>query len=89
MQARFVEPFALQDKPSIKQLTQIKQSHCESLYLPCTLYKQLWELAKNHQVSLFHLLLGVLAVYFARTAQKDAVVIGLPVQADMFCICTL
>jgi hypothetical protein len=27
-----------------------------------------------------HLLLGALAVYFARTAQKDAVVIGLPVQ---------
>jgi len=54
-------------------------SDCEVLYLPRDFYNCLNELAKQHDATLFHLLLGALYVYFTRTAQRDDFAIGLPV----------
>jgi len=54
-------------------------SGCEVLYLPRDFYDRLNDLAKRHKVSLFHLLLGALYVYFTRMAQRDDFAIGLPV----------
>ena len=42
-------------------------------------YDRLGALAEAHGVSLFHVLLGALYVYFARTGQVDEVTFGLPV----------
>jgi len=54
-------------------------SGCEALYLPRAFYQQLGELAKRHQASTFHVLLGALYVYFTRTSGRDEFAIGLPV----------
>ena len=54
-------------------------SGCEVLYFPRDFYNRLNELAKQHNATLFHLLLGALYVYFTRTAQRDDFAIGLPV----------
>jgi len=54
-------------------------SGCEVLYLPRDFYNRLNELAKQHNATLFHLLLGAFYVYFTRTAQRDDFAIGLPV----------
>jgi len=54
-------------------------SACETLYLPRDFYTQLEQLAKQHQATLFHVLLGALYVYFTRTAGRDDFAIGLPV----------
>ncbi|MGR9108986.1 MAG: non-ribosomal peptide synthetase, partial [Gammaproteobacteria bacterium] len=52
---------------------------CEALYLPRTVFRQLQSLAEAHGSSVLHVLLGALYVYFTRTAQRDAVTIGLSV----------
>jgi non-ribosomal peptide synthetase component F len=49
------------------------------LHLPREFYNRLNELAKQHNATLFHLLLGALYVYFTRTAGRDDFAIGLPV----------
>ncbi|MDM8558546.1 amino acid adenylation domain-containing protein [Candidatus Parabeggiatoa sp. HSG14] len=54
-------------------------SGCEALYLPRDFYNRLNDLAKQHKVSQFHVLLGTLSVYFTRTAQRNDFAIGLPV----------
>jgi len=54
-------------------------SGCEALYLPRDFYQQLEGLAKQHQVTLPHLLLAALYVYFTRTAQRDDLTFGWPV----------
>jgi len=54
-------------------------SGCEVLYLSRDFYNRLHELAKQHDATLFHLLLGALYVYFTRTAQRNDFAIGLPV----------
>jgi amino acid adenylation domain-containing protein/non-ribosomal peptide synthase protein (TIGR01720 family) len=55
------------------------ESGCEELYLSRNFYNQLNILAKQHQATLFHVLLGALYTYFTRTAQRDDFAIGLPV----------
>ncbi|KIH83102.1 amino acid adenylation domain-containing protein [Pseudomonas batumici] len=48
--------------------------------LPRALYNRLGELAKTSgQATVFHVMLGALYSYFTRIAQRDEVVIGLPV----------
>ena len=54
-------------------------SGCEALYLPRAFYQQLGELAKRHQASTFHVLLGALYVYFTRTSGRGEFAVGLPV----------
>ncbi|MEI6756851.1 MAG: amino acid adenylation domain-containing protein [Chlorobium sp.] len=47
-------------------------------FLPRPQYERLNSLARLHSVSLFHLLLGILYVYFTRVQDQDECVIGLP-----------
>jgi len=54
-------------------------SGCEILYLPRNFYNCLNKLAKKHNATLFHLLLGTFYIYFTRTAGRDDFAIGLPV----------
>jgi amino acid adenylation domain-containing protein len=54
-------------------------SDVQVLYLPRNFYNRLNELAKQHNATLFHLLLGALYVYFTRIAGRDDFAIGLPV----------
>jgi len=54
-------------------------SGCEVLYLQRSFYNRLNALAKQHNATLFHLLLGALYVYFTRTTQHKDFAIGLPV----------
>ncbi|HBH72879.1 MAG TPA: non-ribosomal peptide synthetase, partial [Synechococcales bacterium UBA10510] len=54
-------------------------SGCESMTLPRAFYDRLGTLAESLGVSRFHVLLGALYVYFARTGQCDQVTFGLPV----------
>jgi amino acid adenylation domain-containing protein/thioester reductase-like protein len=70
LQSRYRSQFARHDTVG---------SGCEPLYLSRAFYQQLGELAKRHNASLFHVLLGALYVYFTRTAQRDDFAIGLPV----------
>ena len=58
--------------------TQTPTSGVISGYLPRALYQDLHAFARNHQASLFQVLLGTLTVYLARTQQQSALVIGLP-----------
>ena len=51
----------------------------ERFYLPRGFYRRLGALAEKHKVTLFHVLLGGLYVYFTRVMQRDDFVIGLPV----------
>jgi NRPS condensation-like uncharacterized protein len=60
-------------------------SGCEVLYLPRDFYNRLNELAKQHNATLFHLLLGALYVYFTRIAGRDDFAIGLPVLESCQC----
>jgi amino acid adenylation domain-containing protein len=54
-------------------------SGCEPMTLPRAFYDRLGALAETLGVSRFHVLLGALYVYFARTGQCDEVTVGLPV----------
>ncbi|MFN9546340.1 MAG: amino acid adenylation domain-containing protein, partial [Cyanobacteriota bacterium] len=54
-------------------------SGCESMMLSRSFYDSLGRLASAHGATLFHVLLGALYVYFARTGQCDEVTFGLPV----------
>jgi amino acid adenylation domain-containing protein len=54
-------------------------SGCETFFLPRNIYQQLNDLAKQHQVTFLHIMLGVLYVYFTRIAQRDDFAVGLPV----------
>lgn len=54
-------------------------SGCEKLYFSREFYARLQSMAKQHKVSLFHLLLSALYIYFTRTAQRDDFAIGLPI----------
>jgi amino acid adenylation domain-containing protein len=55
-------------------------SGVEVLYLPREFYNRLKRKAKQHNATLFHLLLGALYVYFTRTAAgREDFAIGLPV----------
>lgn len=49
------------------------------LYLKRAFYNQLMVFAKEHRVSTFHVILGVLYCYFVRTCDREDFVIGLPV----------
>ena len=53
-------------------------SGCEAFYMPRAFYQQLNELAKQHQVTLFRILLGAFYVYFTRTTGRDDFAIGFP-----------
>jgi amino acid adenylation domain-containing protein len=53
-------------------------SGCEVLYLPRDFYNRLNELARQHNATLFNLLLGALYVYFTRIAGQDDFAIGFP-----------
>jgi amino acid adenylation domain-containing protein len=53
-------------------------SDCHTVQLPQELYRRLGLLAGQHQASTFHVFIGVLAVYFARTQACGELVIGLP-----------
>ncbi len=54
-------------------------SGCEAFFLSRDVYQQLNDLAKQQQVTFLHVMLGVLYVYFTRIAQRDELVLGLPV----------
>ncbi|TGO02960.1 hypothetical protein PN36_15280 [Candidatus Thiomargarita nelsonii] len=54
-------------------------SGCEELYLSRKFYNKLNTLAKQHQATPFHVLLGALYIYFTRIAQRNDFAIGLPV----------
>ncbi|WP_160716902.1 non-ribosomal peptide synthetase [Chitinophaga solisilvae] len=49
------------------------------LEVPYAQYQQLVQLATDNKASVFHVLLGLLYVYFTRAFQADELVIGLPV----------
>ncbi|HVI48065.1 MAG TPA: amino acid adenylation domain-containing protein [Chitinophaga sp.] len=49
------------------------------LEVPYAQYQQLVQLATDNKASVFHVLLGLLYVYFTRAYQTDELVIGLPV----------
>lgn len=55
------------------------KSRRHQLALPYEQYQQLLLLANDNGVSIFHVLLGLLYVYFTRACQTDELVIGLPV----------
>jgi amino acid adenylation domain-containing protein len=61
------------------QFKGIVPSHRQTLTLKWTFYQQLIAFAKDHNVSTFHLILGVLYCYFTRTHDRQEFVIGLPV----------
>ena len=48
-------------------------------HLPRKQYERLGSLAELHAVSLFHIMIGILYVYFTRSQEQDECVIGLPV----------
>ena len=54
-------------------------SACSSLALPRAFYDRLAALARAQGATTFHALLAALCVYFARTGQRDRLVLGLPV----------
>jgi amino acid adenylation domain-containing protein len=54
-------------------------SDCYTVPLSRDLYQQLGILAKQYQASTFHVIIGALALYFARTQGRDEFVIGLPI----------
>ena len=54
-------------------------SDSEIMPLPRAFYQQLEQLAAQHRVSLFPVLIGALFVYFTRITQREDFVIGLPV----------
>ncbi len=76
------EEFSLPTESLLKSqnLSDKDYSSCESLYLSHAFYQKLASLAHNHQVSIFHVFLGVLTVYFSRVSQKQEVIFGLPIQ---------
>ncbi|WP_226488293.1 non-ribosomal peptide synthetase [Pseudomonas sp. B20] len=53
-------------------------SHAWVQPLPGTLHARMKQFAERHNASAFHVLLAVLHVYFARTAQRDEWIVGLP-----------
>ncbi|ASZ12703.1 non-ribosomal peptide synthetase [Chitinophaga sp. MD30] len=55
------------------------KSRRHQLAVPYEQYEQLLSLANDNGVSIFHVLLGLLYVYFTRACQTDELVIGLPV----------
>ncbi|MEM6406655.1 MAG: condensation domain-containing protein, partial [Pseudomonadota bacterium] len=57
----------------------IIHSGCETQSLPRAFYQQLERFAAQHQVSVFHILIGALTVYFTRITQREDFAIGLPV----------
>ena len=59
--------------------TQSPPSQCSTLSLPRDWYNRLIGFANEHGASTFHAILAALYVYFTRTAQRDEVVMGLPV----------
>ncbi len=56
----------------------LETSDCHSIHLPRELFQRLGLMAGPHGANTFHVLLGTLAVYFARTLGCDELVIGLP-----------
>lgn len=54
-------------------------SECCSLTLPRRLYDRLIALAKSSQAAVFQVILAALYVYFVRSAEREELVIGLPV----------
>lgn len=51
----------------------------ETLFLDQGLKQQLQQIADQHKVSLFQLIIGVLCIYFGRTCQQTSLAIGVPV----------
>lgn len=57
----------------------IHASECQALPMSRSLYQSLEGLAQQCGVTVFHVMLGVLYVYFARTSQQYTFAVGLPV----------
>ncbi|HEY8099335.1 MAG TPA: amino acid adenylation domain-containing protein [Burkholderiaceae bacterium] len=55
------------------------RNECRQLQLERGWYDRLNAFSAEHGVTVFHAILGALYVYFARTAQRDELVVGLPV----------
>ncbi len=62
--------------PALKQLPPSARS---TLFLPRDGYNRLAAFAREHGASTFHAILGAVYVYFTRTAQREELVVGLPV----------
>ncbi len=60
-------------------VNQIPPSGCHVMSLERPFYNRLQALAESCKVSTFHLILGSLYVYLARTSQTEELVVGLPV----------
>lgn len=57
----------------------IHASECQAWHMSRSLYQQLEGLAQQCGVTVFHVLLGALYVYFVRTSQQHTFAVGLPV----------
>lgn len=57
----------------------VNASECQALIMSRTVYQQLERLAQQCGATVFHVLLGALYVYFARTSQQTTFAVGLPV----------
>ncbi|OQW91230.1 MAG: hypothetical protein BWK78_05190 [Thiotrichaceae bacterium IS1] len=53
-------------------------SQCRVLWIERSFYNRLLAFAKHTQTTFFHVLLGVLYVYFTRTTQREELAVGLP-----------
>ncbi len=60
-----------------KILTTLGAGH--SFYVPRSLYNDLNSLSEQSGVSILHLILGVLYIYFSRTCQQSELVFGIPI----------
>jgi len=72
------EPMLLPISNQSKQLDVVPGGTLTRI-LPRSQYARLEALAQAHSVSVFHVFLGLLYVYFTRTCDRDECVIGLPV----------
>ncbi|WP_186025090.1 condensation domain-containing protein, partial [Burkholderia gladioli] len=67
----------LPHRHSLPTLPAFSQHH--TWRLPRSLYESLEALAASRQVGVFHTILALVYTYFARTAQRDDLVLGLPI----------
>jgi amino acid adenylation domain-containing protein len=56
-----------------------EEAGSETLNVPVELKQRLQQVAEEHKVSLFHLIVGLLVIYFGRVCQQETVTIGVPV----------
>jgi len=80
-QAKYVqlpEPLFERRSAAAAAMPQISPSACHSSAIEHSQYQHVADLAKACGVSIFHVLLGVTAVLFARISQRDCFTFGLP-----------